>query len=90
MRDKKFAIALVIIVALVLVLLYLVVVGPSVQGFVVNKQLEGFNLAVEQVTQQVVQQGYVNLGTQDEPFILVRNQELESELLASRQQQTLG
>lgn len=87
MRDKKFAIAMGIIIILVLVLLYVLLIGPKLQGYVVTKQVEGYNVAVQQITQQATQQGYVVLGTQEEPVVLVRNSELEQQLKDSFQQQ---
>jgi len=86
MRDKKFAVAIGIITVLVLILLYVLLIAPKFQGFVVAKQEEGYNVAVEQLIQQITYQGYVILPTQNEIMVLSRNAELEQQLKDSYQQ----
>lgn len=86
MRDKKFAIAIGIIVVLVLALFYIVLVGPKVQGYFVKKQIEGYNLAVGQIVQQINSQGYVVLPSGNSFVALRRDLTLEQQI----QQQVSG
>ncbi len=71
MRDKKFAIALGIIVVLVLALVYLLFVGPGITGYVVDKQVQAQQVVVEAIIQQVNAQGYVQLSNGNESVVLV-------------------
>jgi len=80
MRDKKFAIALIVIVVLVLVLVYLTLLGPKIQGYVVQEQIEAQQVAVNAIIQIVNQQGYVVLGQGDNAVVLVRSPQLEQQL----------
>ena len=74
MRDKKFIIALLIIVALVLVLLFITVVNPQVQGYVVAKQAQAQENVVNSILKIVDQQGYVAIGDGENSIVLVRYQ----------------
>jgi len=74
MRDKKFAIAVFIIVVLAFILLYFVVVGPRIEGYVINKQINAQQSAVNAIIQVVEQQGYVVLGDEENQIVLVKYQ----------------
>ena len=80
MRDKKFAIMLGIIVLLSLALLYLLLIGPSIQGYVVNRQIEAQDLVISVIVQTVNQQGYVVLNTEQGQMILVPYQEPQQQM----------
>jgi predicted Abi (CAAX) family protease len=71
MKDRKFLIALIIIVVLALALLYVALIGPKVQGYVVNKQIEAQQSTVDAIVSVVNQQGYVVLGEGEGQVILV-------------------
>lgn len=76
MRNKGLAIAIVIIAILVLAIVYLTLVGPRLQGYVINKQVEGYNIGANQVIQQIIQMAerdeFVNLGTEENPYVLIK------------------
>ncbi|MFA6022751.1 MAG: hypothetical protein WC781_01545 [Candidatus Pacearchaeota archaeon] len=76
--DKKFAVAIGIIVVLALVLVYVLFIGPTIQGFVVQKQVAAQKIAVQTIMQVVNQQGYVVLGEGNDTMILVRYQQPQS------------
>jgi hypothetical protein len=61
MADKKFAIAILIIVILVVALIYVAVISPAIQGFVIQKQIDAQKIAVQSINQIVNQQGYIAL-----------------------------
>ena len=71
MADRKFKVAVFIIVILALALLYLTVIGPELQGFFVEKQVEAQQAAVGAIVQIVAQQGYVVLGNDTASIVLV-------------------
>ena len=79
-KDKKarvMAILVGVIVILVLVLLYFFVVRPSMDNFVLNKQIEGVNFAYADVVNQIQSQGYFalplgqNEAGEDQTLVLV-------------------
>jgi len=79
-KDKKariMAILIGVIVILVLVLLYFFVVRPSMDNFVLNKQIEGVNFAYSDVVTQIQTNGYFalplgqNEAGEDQTLILV-------------------
>ncbi|MBS3073136.1 hypothetical protein J4477_04855 [Candidatus Pacearchaeota archaeon] len=72
MKDKKFLIAVVIIAILALVLVYVLLIGPKVQGYVVQKQISAQEVAVQTIIEIVNQQGYVVLGQGNDSVVLVR------------------
>lgn len=80
MRDKKFAIMLGIIIVLSLALLYLLLIGPSIQGYVVNRQIEAQDLVISVIVQTVNQQGYVVLNTEQGQMILVPYKEPQQQV----------
>ncbi len=60
-RGKIMWILVAVIIVLVLVLLFLFVVRPSMNNFVVNKQIEGVNMAYGDVVNQIQTNGYFAL-----------------------------
>ena len=86
MRDKKFAIALTVIVVLALALVYITLVGPKIQGYIINSQIEAQQEVVNGIIQFVNQQGYIILGQGESAVVLVRSPELEQQLQPVQQQ----
>jgi uncharacterized membrane protein affecting hemolysin expression len=80
MKDLKFKVAIAVIIVLVLALLYLVVIGPSIQGYVINQQIQGQQATINAIIQTVDQQGYVVLGNGENAIVLSRNPQLEQQL----------
>ncbi|MBS3100283.1 hypothetical protein J4463_03675 [Candidatus Pacearchaeota archaeon] len=72
MRDKKFAVAVVIIVVLALALLFVLVVSPAVNQYILNKQIGVANEIVNGIIQTVNQQGYITLSNGNETMVLVK------------------
>jgi type II secretory pathway pseudopilin PulG len=90
MRDLKFKIAVGVILVLAIALLYLTVIGPQVQGYIVRNQIQG-QLAGQQATVSAImnmvnQQGYIVLSDEQNTVVLTRNPQLEAQLDASAQQ----
>ena len=74
MLDKKFMIAIGIIVILGVALLYVAVVGPKIQGYFDDKQIQAQAETVQAILQIVEQQGYVAIGDGADSVVLVRYQ----------------
>jgi len=72
MKDKKFTLALIVIVLLVLALVYILLVAPSLQGFLINQEITAKQDAVKTIMQIVDQQGYVVLTDNNESVVLVK------------------
>lgn len=60
-RGMMLAILVAVIIVLVLVLIYFFVVRPSMNKFVLNKQVEGVNFAYADIVNQIQTQGYFAL-----------------------------
>ena len=70
--KKMVGILVAVIVSLFLVLLFFFVVRPSMNNFVMNKQIEGVNFAYADVVNQVQTQGYFALPLgENQTLILV-------------------
>lgn len=85
MADTKFKVAVGIIVVLTVVLIFITVVQPSYQGYVVKNQIESQQEAVSAIIQIVNNQGYVILSDNTSTIVLSRNPQLEAELEKSLQ-----
>tara|TARA_Y100000310_G_scaffold345731_1_gene468968 strand:+ start:3604 stop:3888 length:285 start_codon:yes stop_codon:yes gene_type:complete len=72
MRDKKFMIAMLVIVGLALALVYITVVSPKIQGYVVGKQAQAQENVVNAILEIVDQQGYVAIGDGEDSVVLVK------------------
>ncbi|MAG07215.1 hypothetical protein CMI46_00155 [Candidatus Pacearchaeota archaeon] len=72
MREKKFVIALVVIIVLALALVYLTVVSPQIQGYVISKQAQAQENVVNAILNMVDQQGYVAIGDGENSVVLVK------------------
>lgn len=71
-RDKRMAIAVLIIVVLVLILGYVLFIGPKVQGYVIKKETQAQQNIVSAIIQVVDQQGYVSLTDGNASVVLVK------------------
>jgi hypothetical protein len=87
MRDVKFKVAVIIIFILVIALLYVTLIGPLMQRYLIDKQLEGQQSAVNSIIQIVNQQGYIILSNDQTTIVLARNPQLEAQLQDQIQQQ---
>jgi len=69
-------ISIAVIVLLALVIVYFFVAQPQIQGYVVKKQVEAQQIAVQTTIQTIMnlvkQQGYVQLGQGNESMILMQ------------------
>jgi type II secretory pathway pseudopilin PulG len=72
MGDKKFIIALSVIIVLAIALVYLTVIGPKIQGYVVGKQAQAQENVVNAILNMVDQQGYVAIGDGENSVVLVK------------------
>ncbi|OIO41437.1 hypothetical protein COU56_04430 [Candidatus Pacearchaeota archaeon CG10_big_fil_rev_8_21_14_0_10_31_9] len=72
MRDKKMVIATIAIVVLALALIYVLLIEPKIQGYVVQKQVNAQEVTVQAIVQIVNQQGYVVLGQGNDSVVLVK------------------
>ncbi len=70
--DRKFAIAVLLILILGSALIYMVLIKPKVQGYVVNKQIQAQGIVVQAIMNQVNSQGYVQLFDGNNSIILVK------------------
>ena len=86
MRDRKFAIALLIILILAVVLIYVLAVKPKFQGYVVNQQIEAQKALIKSMIQVANQQGYLTLNDGNETIILVKYQQQEQQNQITPQQ----
>jgi len=72
MRDKKLGIAVLIIVVLAVALLYVLVIGPKIQGYVIAKETIAQENVVNAILSIVEQQGYVAIGQGENAVVLVK------------------
>jgi len=70
--DRKFAIAVLLILILACALAYVALIKPKVQGYVINKQVEAQGIVVKAIMNQVNAQGYVQLFDGNNSIILVK------------------
>ena len=72
MKDRRFMIALVVIALLIIALIYVLFVGPSLQGYVVQKQVDAQQNTVKTIMQIVDQQGYIVLTDNGTSVVLIK------------------
>ena len=70
--DRKFAIAILLILILAFALVYITLIKPKIQGYVINKQIEAQGIVVKAIMNQVNAQGYVQLFDGNNSIILVK------------------
>ncbi len=80
MKDIKFKVAVLVIVLLVVALLYLTVLGPQIQGYLIKTQVNAYESAIKDVINRVEQQGYVVLRNEESQIVLVPAQIPEEQL----------
>ena len=66
-----FILTLLILLILVAIVAYVFLIKPTVQGYVVNKQVEASDFIVGTIFNQVKQQGFVQLTYNNESLVLV-------------------
>ena len=77
MRDKKFAIAVAVIIVLALILVYVIVVSPKIQGYVTSQQVQGYNIAINNLVQTVNNQGVAQIPNGENKMIVCQNIDLQ-------------
>jgi hypothetical protein len=66
----------IVILLLVVFLAYLFLIGPSINGYVIDKQIEAQQILVSNIVSQIQQQGYVQIPlSEDEVLTLIPYQE---------------
>ena len=60
-KNHKLTIAVIIIVILSLIIAWAFLIKPQINKFIVEKQLEGYNVVIESIQQMIVQQGYAQI-----------------------------
>lgn len=65
------AVLLVLVVVLGGMVLYSFALKPAINGYVVNAQTQGVNLAVASIVNQIQQQGYVQIPVGNQTLVLV-------------------
>lgn len=87
MKDKKFVIAVSVIVLLGVALLYITVVSPKIQGYVIDKQTQAQENTVNAILQIVDQQGYVAIGDGENSVVLIKYQPPQDQQVQQQAQQ---
>jgi len=79
MRSNKLLwIAVGIIIILSLTLLFFLVLKPQYNKFVLNKQVEGYNIALGQIVNVVNEQGGATIPNGDNYMIVCQNVEVDN------------
>ncbi len=65
------AVLLVLVVVLGGMVLYSFALKPAINGYVINAQNQGVNLAVASIVNQIQQQGYVQIPVGNQTLVLV-------------------
>lgn len=79
MKDKKFAVALGIIVLLVVALLYVLVVSPKFQGYMINKQVDAQKVLIKSMIDAANQNGFITLNDGEREVVLINKKVLEQQ-----------
>ncbi|MFA5019974.1 MAG: hypothetical protein WC533_02650 [Candidatus Pacearchaeota archaeon] len=74
MKDKKLLIAIGIIIILAVALVYVTLIGPSLQGYIINKQLTAQEVVVKTIINQAETNGYVQLTDGERTIVLINYQ----------------
>lgn len=72
MADKKFIVSIIIIVVLALTLCYVLFIGPTIQGYVAQRQVNAQEQTINLILDIVNENGYVVLGQGEEAVVLVK------------------
>jgi len=69
-------ILLLVILVLVAVLAYVFLISPKISGYAVNNQIQGYQIAINEILAQIQQNGYVQIPvSENQSVILVPYQE---------------
>ena len=77
MREERnpyrtlFIFTLLVLLVLVVIAVYIFAIKPTIQGYVVKKQIEASDFIIGTILNQVQQQGYVQLSYLNQSVILV-------------------
>jgi hypothetical protein len=72
MIDKKFLFAVLIILVLGGILIYITVVSPKIQGYIVQKQVQVQQDLIKSMIIAANQQGYITLQDGNDTLVLVK------------------
>ena len=79
MKDKKFAVALGIIVLLVIALLYVLVISPRFQGYMISKQVDAQKVLIKSMIDAANQNGFITLSDGETTIVLWNQKALEQQ-----------
>ena len=79
MKDKKFAVALGIIVLLAIALLYVLVVAPKFQGYMISKQVDAQKVLIKSMIDAANQNGFITLNDGETEVVLINQKVLEQQ-----------
>lgn len=76
-REKNpyrtlFILTFLVLLVLVIVVVYAFLIKPTIQGYVVNKQIEASDIIIGTIVSQIQQQGYVQLSYKNESMVLIQ------------------
>ena len=77
MREERnpyrtlFIFTLIVALVLILVVVYIFLIKPTIQGYVVNKQVEATDFIIGTILNQVQQQGFVQLTYGNQTMVLI-------------------
>ena len=83
MKDKKFIIAVSIVVILLLTIIILTVIVPKTKQYITDKQVEGFNIAINNIVQTVNAQGMTQIQNGENNVIVCQNVEVPEQVAGS-------
>ena len=66
-----FILTVLVLLVLVVIMIYIFTIKPSIQGYIVKKQIEASDFIVGTILNQVQQQGYVQLTYLNQTITLV-------------------
>ncbi|MEK6875054.1 MAG: hypothetical protein AABX30_00015 [Nanoarchaeota archaeon] len=75
MAEKRAGLMILVLIAIIIILLgivtYIVFVKPSLNGYIVNKQLEAKDIVLNSLLMQIQQRGYAEIVFGNQSLILV-------------------
>ena len=82
-KDRKFVVAVGVIVILALALIYVLLIGPKIQSFFLNTQIKVQQQTINALIQGVNQQGSVGLTDGTNQIICIKYQQPEQPVVNS-------
>ena len=61
LKNHKLTIAVIIIIILSLIIAWAFLIKPQINKFIVEKQLEGYNVVIDSIQLMITQQGYAQI-----------------------------